>query len=219
MTALWSGRTGFPARSGRRVPIYVLTAGISRASDGFNALQAATDLYRDGDRMDDFAARLTDALPPRLAPVLTTLRAVNHATFDRTFLGQDVFEISLLGADRGQPRVIVLGFRAVPSGSGRITVEAHRSAAALIHWNLRAGRGFPRLRANCAASAGKPRNCICLQAPESRGSNGMRRFPRAISREAHSPLRVPRSIVGAMRRRPTAPTRPKRASPTFGASA
>lgn len=107
-------------------PYYVLTAGISRAADGFNALQAAGSLYREGDSLDDFAARLAEGLPARLTAILETVRAANHSAFDQSFRDQDVVEMSLLGIDYGRPRVVIVAFRASLSGAGRVIVAAHR---------------------------------------------------------------------------------------------
>src|SRR5580704_6612742 len=97
----------------RRIgPYYVLFAGIARATDGFDALQVADSIYQDGDSQDDYAARLAEVLPARLTPILDAVRAADQAMFDMSFRNQDVLQMTMLGVDEGQPRAIVLTFRA-----------------------------------------------------------------------------------------------------------
>jgi hypothetical protein len=107
---------------------YVFIAGISRATDGFDALQAAGNLYRDSDTLDEFTARLMDGLPAHLSAILNVIRSADQAAFDRDFSGQDVLQMSLLGTDQGRPRAVIVTFRAVISESGRVAIEPHRTS-------------------------------------------------------------------------------------------
>jgi len=109
----------------RRIgPYYVLIAGITRAADGFDASREAVRLYRDGDSLDVFAARLSDELPNRLTPILDALRAANGAAFDGSFRNQDVLELTLLGVEGNQPRVVIVAFHASQSGAGRVAIDS-----------------------------------------------------------------------------------------------
>ncbi len=109
-------------------PFYVFIAGISRATDGFSALEAAAGLYRPADTLDDFSARLMDGLPSRLATILNAIRSANRAAFDQNFSGQDVLQMSLLGTEQGRPRAVIVTFRAVISTLGLVEIEPHRTS-------------------------------------------------------------------------------------------
>lgn len=109
-------------------PFYALVAGISRSSDGFDALRFAANLYRAGDTLDEVATRLASRLPERLATILNAVRSVNGAEFDRSFRDQDVLQMSLLGPDRARPRAVIVVFRASLSASGGVGIEARQSS-------------------------------------------------------------------------------------------
>lgn len=111
-------------RAGR---FYVLIAGISRATDGFDALQVADGLYREGDTLASYAERLREVLPYRLEPILESLRAGNARAFDQKFRGQDVLQMSVTGVEEGGPRVVVLNFLAAVTHGGEISVEVTRA--------------------------------------------------------------------------------------------
>jgi len=113
-------------------PYYTMVAGISRATDGFDALRMAGALYREGDSLDTYASRLAVALPDRLATILTAVRLADGAAFDRSFRGQDVLQLTLLGAERdafgSHPRAVVIAFRAWwDEQSHRVGVEGQRA--------------------------------------------------------------------------------------------
>ena len=112
----------------RTGPYYVLIAGISQATDGFSALQEAGNLYRDGYSLDDFAGRLMDALPARLASIVDAVRAADRAAFDQSFRDQDVLQMSLLGAEQGRPRVVMISFHASESPAGQVTMTSRSNA-------------------------------------------------------------------------------------------
>ncbi len=112
----------------RAGPYFVMIAGIARATDGFDALRVAESVYRDGDGLEDFAARLITDIPSRLALILESLRAADRDSFNRSFRGQDVLQMSLLGTQARQPEAVVLAFRGSVSGQGKISVEAYRES-------------------------------------------------------------------------------------------
>jgi len=109
-------------------PYYVLIAGISRATDGFDALREVKRWYQDDDTLDSFAQRLAIVLPKRLTPILETLRAANGAAFDESFRNQDVLQLTLLGTERSQPRVAMVAFHASQTGPGPVMVDARLSS-------------------------------------------------------------------------------------------
>ncbi len=114
-------------------PFYVMLAGISRSTDGFDALELVEGLYRPGDSVDLFAERLAADFPSRLGALLDGVRGADRAAFEESFLGQDVLQLSLLGNDHGTlwngPRVVMIGFRASwDAENGRVRVVAHRSS-------------------------------------------------------------------------------------------
>lgn len=119
--------TRLSCKARRAGPFIVLVAGISRASDGFNALQVAAGLYRGGDSLDDFAARLAAAIPERLTPIVSKLREADRAGFDRTFAHEDVLQLSVLGADGDTPRAVVVSFPVRLFSGGAVSVEGHRT--------------------------------------------------------------------------------------------
>lgn len=104
-------------------PTYVLVAGISRATDGFNALREAAILYRTGESLNDFAAHLVDAIPALLAPLLDVLRGANATAFDLSYRNRDVLQLTVLGVERGRPRVIVVTFHASQSGLRGVVID------------------------------------------------------------------------------------------------
>ena len=105
-------------------PYYVLIAGISRATDGFDALQEVKRWYQDDDNLDSFAQRLALILSKRLAPILETLRVANSGAFEESFRNQDVLQLTLLGAEGSRPRVAMLAFHASQYGAGPISIDA-----------------------------------------------------------------------------------------------
>jgi hypothetical protein len=109
-------------------PYYVLIAGISRATDGFDALLEAKRWYRSDDSLDSFAERLAIALPKRLSPVMDTLRAASGVAFDESFRNQDVLQLTLLGAERNKPRVVMVTLHASQSGVGLVSIAARFSS-------------------------------------------------------------------------------------------
>jgi len=110
-------------------PFYVLIAGITRVTDGFNALQFASGIYREGDTLSEFAARLESDIPPRLEAALGSL-----TDFDRSFAGQEVLQIGLLGAEAGRPRAVIVTFDAGQPEDGRVAIRVHRrSGSEAVH--------------------------------------------------------------------------------------
>ena len=110
-------------------PFYVLIAGVTRVTDGFNALQLASGLYRQGDTLSEFAARLENEMPPRLEAALDSL-----TDFDRSFAGQEVLQIGLLGAEGGNPHAVIVTFEAGQAKDGRIAIQPHRrSGSEAVH--------------------------------------------------------------------------------------
>ncbi len=109
-------------------PYYVLIAGISRATDGFDALREIKRWYQDDDTLDSLAQRLAIVLPRRLMPILETLHATNGAAFDDSFRNQDVLQLTLLGTERGQPRVAMVAFHASQTGHGPVVIDARFSS-------------------------------------------------------------------------------------------
>lgn len=105
-------------------PYYAMIAGISRATGGFNALASVSELYRERDTLEAFAARLEEELPLHLASALN-----NVVDFDRSFLDQDVLQIALLGVENEKPRALIVAFTASEPEPRRIAVRARRSAA------------------------------------------------------------------------------------------
>ena len=121
-------------------PYYVLIAGISRATDGFDALLETKRWYQDDDSLDSFAQRLAIVLPRRLATILETLRAANGAAFDESFRNQDVLQLTLLGAESSKPRVAMVAFHASQSGAGLVAIDArlyasHPDVGQELFWN------------------------------------------------------------------------------------
>ena len=47
-----------------------MIAGVMRVTDGFNALQLASGIYKEGDTLNEFAARLESEIPSRLETAL-----------------------------------------------------------------------------------------------------------------------------------------------------
>lgn len=107
-------------------PFYVLIAGVTRVTDGFNAPQFASGLYREGDTLSEFAARLESDIPPRLEAALSSL--------PDSFAGQEVLQIGLLGAEAGSPRAVIVTFEASQQEAGRLAIRAHlRSGSEAVH--------------------------------------------------------------------------------------
>ncbi|HEY4086566.1 MAG TPA: hypothetical protein VGM43_11545 [Bryobacteraceae bacterium] len=104
-------------------PFYVLIAGVTRVTDGFNALQLASGIYREGDTLTEFAARLESEISPRLEAALGALPDPG-----RSFNGQEVLQIGLLGAEAGKPRAVVVTFEAGRPEGGEIAIKARLSA-------------------------------------------------------------------------------------------
>jgi hypothetical protein len=97
-----------------------------RVTDGFNALQFASGIYREGDTLSEFAARLERDIPPRLEAALSSL--------PDSFAGQQVLQIGLLGAEAGKPRAVIVTFDAGQPEDGRIAIRAHRrSGSEAVH--------------------------------------------------------------------------------------
>ncbi len=110
-------------------PFYLLIAGVTRVTDGFNAPQLASGVYREGDTLSEFAARLESDIPPRLEAALASL-----TEFDRSFVGKEVLQIGLLGTQDGNPRALIVAFEASQSEEGQIVIRARfRSGAEAVH--------------------------------------------------------------------------------------
>ena len=102
-------------------PFYVLIAGVMRVTDGFDALQFASGIYREGDTLSEFAARLESDIPSRLAAALRSL--------PDAFADQEVLQIGLLGAEAGNPQAVIVTFEA--DGTA---IHAHRhSGSEAVH--------------------------------------------------------------------------------------
>jgi hypothetical protein len=91
-------------------PYYAIVAGLSHGTNGFDALKEAAQSYRAGDGLDEVATRTVSSVPRLLAPLLKALRERDRADFAQRYRGQTVLQLTLMGRDRGSPRVIVLEF-------------------------------------------------------------------------------------------------------------
>ena len=117
-----------------------LAAGFLQAND-FDALHAIRDLARDGQLLDELAARAMEELPAKLAPALKAARKAGDETLRRTLQDQDALEVRLaiIGMRDGVPGVIAIAFRALTDDGGGPSVFRARR------------RRFP---GDCAAGAG-----------------------------------------------------------------
>jgi len=100
----------------RRVgPYYSIIAGIAGTTNGFDAQDEVARSFRAGDDLAALANAVLQSLPKSLAPKLQELRASDPAFLSSSF-GDAALNLTLLGRDRGVPRVFVDQFSVIADG-------------------------------------------------------------------------------------------------------
>jgi hypothetical protein len=103
----------------RAGPFFAIVAGLAHGWDGrsdtgdagpFDALREAAHTWRAGDTLDSFAARIGQAFPPRLIPLLEAFYRADPDEYARHYRGQSVLQFLLLGSERGAPQVRIVEF-------------------------------------------------------------------------------------------------------------
>jgi hypothetical protein len=103
----------------RAGPFFAIVAGLAHGWDGrsnggeagpFDALREAANIWREGDTLDSFAARIGQAFPPRLMPLLEAYYRADPEEYVRHYRGQSVLQFLLLGSEKGAPQVRIVEF-------------------------------------------------------------------------------------------------------------
>jgi hypothetical protein len=103
-------------------PYYSIVAGIMRGTNGFDALQAAVSAYKPGDSLEALGQSLRQSVPVTLAPMLAELLAQDPGMFSQNYARQAALHLTLIGNEQNAPKVVVVEFQAVQSGTGDITL-------------------------------------------------------------------------------------------------
>lgn len=95
-------------------PFFAVVAGVAHGSgvvsEPFDALRETQRVWRSGDSLDTLAARLGDAIPGRLLPLLEAVRRAEPDEFVRNYQGQAALQLLLLGTEQGSPQVRIVEF-------------------------------------------------------------------------------------------------------------
>ena len=91
-------------------PYYAIVAGLSHGTNGFDALKEAAQSYSAGEGLGEMAIRAESSVPRLLVPLLRDIRDMDPADFALRYRGQTVLQLTLIGREKGSPRVIVLEF-------------------------------------------------------------------------------------------------------------
>ena len=103
-------------------PYYSIVAGIMRGTNGFDALQEAVSAYKPGDSLEALGQSLQHAVPVSLAPMLAKLLEQDPEGFSKNYGRQAALHLTLIGNEQNTPKVVVVEFQAVQSGSGEISL-------------------------------------------------------------------------------------------------
>jgi hypothetical protein len=103
-------------------PYYSIVAGIMRGTNGFDALQEATNAYIPGDDLEKLGSALSQSVPVSLAPLLETMLETDPAMFAKNYAAQAALHLTLIGNEQNAPKVVVVEFQAVKEATGPMTV-------------------------------------------------------------------------------------------------
>jgi hypothetical protein len=104
-------------------PYYSIVSGVTRGTNGFNALQEVAGAYKPGDDLDTLASSLLESVPLTLTPLLKTMHDVDPPMFRKTYTGNAALQLILVGTDQHVPKVVVVEFQAVETSPDTIRLE------------------------------------------------------------------------------------------------
>ena len=105
-------------------PYYSIVAGIMRGTNGFDALQEASDAYKPGDDLEAVSDSLRQSVPHMLAPMLTALLQQDPDGFAKNYGTYGALHLTLIGNEQNAPKVVVVEFRALTSAEGKVSLNS-----------------------------------------------------------------------------------------------